>query len=76
MEVNIMIKYNMEMRSFIRYYIALFSIFILVSLGVSYINLNIIKDKVVENNQAILGQILVNRPELEGEIVDNNSRQF
>ena len=65
-----MIKYNMEMRSFIRYYIALFSIFILVSLGVSYINLNIIKDKVVENNQAILGQILVNRPELEGEIVD------
>lgn len=65
-----MIKYNMEMRSFIRYYIALFFIFILVSLGVSYINLNIIKDKVVENNQAILGQILVNRPELEGEIVD------
>ena len=65
-----MIKHNMEMRSFIRYYIALFSIFILVSLGVSYINLNIIKDKVVENNQAILGQILVNRPELEGEIVD------
>lgn len=65
-----MIKYNIEMRSFIRYYIALFSIFILVSLGVSYINLNIIKDKVVENNQAILGQILVNRPELEGEIVD------
>lgn len=65
-----MIKYNMEMRSFIRYYIALFFIFNLVSLGVSYINLNIIKDKVVENNQAILGQILVNRPELEGEIVD------
>ena len=65
-----MIKHNIEMRSFIRHYIALFFIFILVSLGVSYINLNIIKDKVVENNQAILGQILVNRPELEGEIVD------
>lgn len=65
-----MIKHNMEMRSFIRYYIGLFFIFIFVSLGVSYVNLNIIKDKVVENNQAILGQILVNRPELEGEIVD------
>ncbi|WP_297133680.1 sensor histidine kinase [Terrisporobacter sp.] len=65
-----MIKHNIEMRSFIRYYISIFFIFIFVSLGVSYINLNIIKDKVVENNQAILGQILVNRPELEGEIVD------
>lgn len=65
-----LIRNNVEMKSFLRNLIFLFFIVIFVSLGVTYMNLSIIKNKVVENNQAILGKILVNNPELEDEIVD------
>ena len=65
-----MFKYNVEMKSFIRRFIALFFITIILCAGVTNLTLNIIKDKVVENNQAIIGQILTSRPELEEEIID------
>ena len=61
---------NVEIRRFIKGFIGVFLITILLSLGVSYINVNIIKGKVIENNQAILGQILSKNPDLENEIVD------
>ena len=65
-----MLLSNMEIRKFIKGLTGIFLISILISLLVSYININIIKEKVVENNQAILGQILSKNPELENEIVD------
>ena len=61
---------NVEIRRFIKGFIGVFLITILLSLGVSYINVNIIKGKVIENNQAILGKILSKNPDLENEIVD------
>ena len=70
MDVKMMFLSNVEIRRFIRGFIGLFLITIILLLGVSYINVNIIKDKVVENNQAILGQILAKNPDLESDIVD------
>lgn len=65
-----MIKYNVEMKSFIRRFSVLFLVAIIMCGGVTLINLRIIKDKVVENNQAIIGNILSKRPELEEDIID------
>lgn len=65
-----MIKYNVEMKSFIRRFSVLFLVAIIMCSGVTLINLRIIKDKVVENNQAIIGNILSKRPELEEDIID------
>ena len=70
MDVKMMFLSNVEIRRFIKGFIGVFLITILLSLGVSYINVNIIKGKVIENNQAILGQILSKNPDLENEIVD------
>lgn len=65
-----MFRYNVEIKSFIRRFIILvFTALILCNL-VTILSLNIIKDKVVENNQAIIGNILTDRPELEEEIID------
>lgn len=65
-----MIRYNVEMKSFIKRFITLFLIAIVLCGGVTLLTLNIIKEKVVENNQAIIGNILANRPEMEEEIID------
>ncbi|MEG2364955.1 MAG: HAMP domain-containing sensor histidine kinase [Terrisporobacter sp.] len=70
MEVTIMLRYNVEIKSFIRRSIALFFIAIILCGVVTTLSLNVIKDKVVENNQAILGEILFKNPQLEDEIVD------
>ncbi|QEZ70754.1 sensor histidine kinase [Paraclostridium bifermentans] len=42
---------------------------VILCVGVSFISVNIIKDKVVENNQAIIGSILSKHPNLESNIV-------
>lgn len=65
-----MIKYSLEMKDFIRRFIILFFIGIFMCSGVTLFNLSIIKEKVVENNQAIIGNILSKRPELEEDIID------
>ena len=65
-----MFRYSIEMKSFIRRFIALFFIAIVICGGVTLLTLNIIKEKVAENNQAIVGNILAVRPELEEEIID------
>lgn len=65
-----MFRHNVEIKSFIRRFIILvFTALILCNL-VTILSLNIIKDKVVENNQAIIGNILADRPEVEEEIID------
>ena len=43
---------------------------IIIMLFVNIMSLNIIKDNIVINNQAIVGNILSKHPELEDEIVD------
>ncbi len=60
---------NVEIKSFIKNYTILFMITIIICVGVSFISVNIIKDKVVENNQAIIGSILSQHPNLENNIV-------
>ena len=70
MDVKMMFLSNVEIRRFIKGFIGVFLITILLSLGVSYIHVNIIKGKVIENNQAILGQILSKKPDLENQIVN------
>ncbi|MFR5131597.1 MAG: hypothetical protein ACLTDP_02635 [Terrisporobacter sp.] len=60
----------MEMKSFIRRFIALFFIAIVFGVATTFVNLKIIKSKVVENNQAIVGNILSKKPEMEDEIID------
>ena len=65
-----MIKYNSEMKSFIRNFIVLLFITILLCGGVTILTVNIIKIKVVENNQAIIGKILTELPKMEEEIID------
>ncbi|MDQ0556906.1 sensor histidine kinase [Paraclostridium ghonii] len=60
---------NVEIKSFIKNYTILFMITIMFCVGVSFISVNIIKDKVVENNQAIIGSILSQHPNLENNIV-------
>ena len=56
-----------------KYNLNLFLIFIasiIIMLFVNIMSLNIIKDNIVINNQAIVGNILSKHPELENEIVD------
>lgn len=65
-----MTRYNVEIKSFIRRFSVLFLIAIVMCGGVTLLNLSIIKEKVVENNQAIIGNILAERPELEEDIID------
>lgn len=60
---------NVEIKSFIKNYTILFMITVILCGGVSFISVNIIKDKVVENNQAIIGSILSKHPNLESNIV-------
>lgn len=60
---------NVEIKSFIKNYTILFVITVMLCVGVSFISVNIIKDKVVENNQAIIGSILSQHPNLENNIV-------
>lgn len=60
---------NAEIKSFIKNYTILFVITVMLCVGVSFISVNIIKDKVVENNQAIIGSILSQHPNLENNIV-------
>ncbi|MCC3867202.1 sensor histidine kinase [Terrisporobacter mayombei] len=65
-----MTRYNVEIKSFLRRFSVLFLIAIVMCGGVTLLNLSIIKEKVVENNQAIIGNILSERPELEEDIID------
>lgn len=60
---------NAEIKSFIKNYTILFVITVMLCVGISFISVNIIKDKVVENNQAIIGSILSKHPNLENNIV-------
>lgn len=60
---------NAEIKSFIKNYTILFVITVMLCVGISFISVNIIKDKVVENNQAIIGSILSQHPNLENNIV-------
>ena len=61
---------NPEVRGFLKRYLVFFIVSIVMSIGSSLLTLNIIKDKVVENNQAIIGKIVSINPELEEAIVD------
>ena len=67
-----MIRYNVEMKSFIRRFIALFFIAIVFGVATTFVNLKIIKSKVVENNQAIVGNILSKKPEMEDGIIKSD----
>lgn len=64
-----MLIFNPETKSFFRQYILLFIMFIFLSFEVSKVSMNIIKDSVVENNQAIVGNIVKKYPNLEKDIV-------
>ena len=55
-------KYNISI-------IALFLITIILSIFINILNLNIIKADVIQNNQAIVGNIVSKYPELEKDIV-------
>ena len=70
MEVKIMFLSNVEVKGFIRNYLILFIITIGLSIEISFVSINIIKNEVVENNQAIVGNILSKKPEMEDEIID------
>lgn len=61
---------NPEVKKFFIIYFTMFLIAIVLAFGVSILNINIIKEKVVENNQAIIGKIVSNNPQLENQIVD------
>ena len=61
---------NVEVKGFIRNYLILFIITIGLSIEISFVSINIIKNEVVENNQAIVGNILSKKPEMEDEIID------
>lgn len=61
---------NPEVKKFFIRYFTMFLIVIVLAFGVSILNINIIKEKVVENNQAIIGKIVSNNPQLENQIVD------
>ncbi|WP_331496572.1 HAMP domain-containing sensor histidine kinase [Romboutsia sedimentorum] len=60
---------NVEIKNFIRSYIGAFIIIMIISMGVIIIDLNIIKYKIVENNQAMVGAIVSQNPNLESDIV-------
>ena len=71
MEVSKMtILSNIEVKKFLRNYAFIFLVALVLCFCVTIANLNIIKHKVVENNQAILGEVLTEHPELEDDIVD------
>lgn len=61
---------NAEVKGFIRNYLILFIITIGLSIGISFVSINIIKNKVVENNQAIIGSIVAVNPSFEKEIIN------
>ncbi|MDY2737014.1 sensor histidine kinase [Intestinibacter sp.] len=61
---------NIEVKKFLRNYAFIFLVALVLCFCVTIANLNIIKHKVVENNQAILGEVLTEHPELEDDIVD------
>lgn len=65
-----MIRYNPEIKSYVKSFFILFIITIVLCVGTTFSAINIIKDKVIENNQAIIGQIISQRPEVEEEIID------
>lgn len=50
MEVKIMFLSNVEVKGFIRNYLILFIITIGLSIEISFVSINIIKNEVVENN--------------------------
>lgn len=61
---------NVEVKGFIRNYLILFIITIGLSIEISFVSINIIKNKVVENNQAIIGSIVAANPSFEKEIIN------
>lgn len=61
---------NPEVKKFITRYFIIFLLSVGLTYGVSILSINIIKEKVVENNQAIIGRIVSNNPQLESQIVD------
>lgn len=68
--VKVTILSNIEVKKFLRNYAFIFLVALVLCFRVTIANLNIIKHKVVENNQAILGEVLTEHPELEDDIVD------
>lgn len=68
--VKVTILSNIEVKKFLKNYTFIFIMAIVLCFGLTITNLNIIKNKVVENNQAILGDVLIEHPELEDDIVD------
>ena len=65
-----MFVYNPEVKKFFAKYLLLFLLTIGLTFGISLLSINIIKQKVIENNQAIVGRIISNNPGLENQIVD------
>ncbi len=63
------IQSNPEIKKYNISIIALFLITIILSIFVNTLNLNIIKADVIQNNQAIVGNIVSKYPELEKDIV-------
>ena len=61
---------NPEVKKFITRYFIIFLLAVGLTYGVSILSINIIKEKVVENNQAIIGRIVSNNPQLESQIID------
>ena len=49
-----MIRYNPEIKSYVKSFFILFIITIVLCVGTTFSAINIIKDKVIENNQAII----------------------
>lgn len=64
-----MIFNNPEVKSFFIKFFGMILISILLVFGVSNLTLNSIKDKVIENNQIIVGTVASKYPELEEDIV-------
>ena len=61
---------NPEVKKFITRYFIIFLLAVGLTYGVSILSINVIKEKVVENNQAIIGRIVSNNPQLESQIID------
>lgn len=61
---------NPEVKKFITRYFIIFLLAVGLTYGVSILSINEIKEKVVENNQAIIGRIVSNNPQLESQIID------
>ncbi|MFR1851067.1 MAG: sensor histidine kinase [Clostridium sp.] len=67
--IQMRILSNPEIKKYNISIIALFLIIILLSIFINTLNLNIIKADVIQNNQAIVGNIVSKYPELEKDIV-------